>query len=270
MDPYIAANRANWDERVGIHVRNSTGFYGIDRLKAGGDTLHAIELAELGPVAGKRLLHLQCHFGLDTLSFARRGVIATGLDFSSTAIAAARALSLVTGLVADFVEANVYDAPAAAGAEFDLVFTSWGTICWLDDIRRWAAAAARCLAPGGVLYLADMHPAARLFEERDRRLVLSYDWQTPPERPLAFDDATTYNGDPTPLAATRTYEWQHPLSSIVDAVLGAGLRLTMLNEHEVLPWHAFPMMVPVGDGIFGLPPGHPRMPLAFSLKAVKT
>jgi len=238
--------------------------------KSGGDTLHAIETEEVGPVAGKRLLHLQCHFGLDSLSWARRGANVTGLDFSAPAIAAARDLARETGIDATFVEASVYDARTALPGAFDIVFTSWGELCWLPDIDRWAQVAASCLAPGGILYVADHHPVLMQFEQEDGMLVLRHDWRTSPDRPLWFDDATTYTGDSTLLAATRTYEWFHPPVKVAQAMLDAGLALEMLREHELLPWPAFSLMVPVEEGrTWRLPDGHPRLPLSFSIKARK-
>jgi SAM-dependent methyltransferase len=270
MDPHIATNRANWNDRAAIHVRNATGFYGIDTLRNGGHTLHAIELAEVGDVAGKRMLHLQCHFGLDSLSWARKGAIVTGLDFSPPAIAAARDLALETGLAADFVEASVYDARAVVSGDFDIVFTSWGTLCWLPDVTRWAAVAASCLAPGGFLYIADAHPALTQCEQEDGKLVMRYDWQTPPDQPLVFDDAKTYTGDATELAAKRTYEWLHSPIAIAQAMIDAGLAIELIREHEVLMWQAFPLMVRAGgDRGWRLPDGHPRLPLSFSIKARK-
>lgn len=269
MDPHIAANRATWDERVPIHLRNSTGFYGIDKFRAGGCTLHAIELGELGPVAGKRLLHLQCHFGLDTLSWARRGAAVTGVDCSDPAIAAARALAADTGIEAEFVVANVCDVRAAVAGEFDIVFASWGALAWLPDIGRWARAAASCLAPGGVLYAVDAHSALLQHEEDGGKLVLRYDWRTPPDRPLRFEEKVTYTGDTTPLAASTTYAWHHPPAAVAQAMVDAGLRLELLREHEELVWPAFPLMTKTPAGTWRLPDGHPRLPLAFSAKARK-
>ena len=152
-DEFWVANRRNWDERVAIHRRDTTGFYAVDRFLAGEKRLHAIDSGELGEIAGKRLIHLQCHFGLDTLILAREGAVATGLDFSPAAIAEARRLAAEIGVAADFVCADVYDAPQAVKGEFDIVFTTWGTICWLPDIVRWAETIASLLAPGGVFYL---------------------------------------------------------------------------------------------------------------------
>jgi len=266
---FFETNRRNWDERVPIHVRDATGFYNTEAIVAGRDTLGSIEAGELGEVRGRRLLHLQCHIGLDTLSLARRGAEATGLDFSPRAIAAARDLARRAGIPARFVEGNVYDAATLAPGPFDIVYTTWGTTTWLPDIARWAQAIAAVLAPGGLLYFADDHPAAQMLEQIDGRLVSTYPWRTPPEAPLAFEASTTYTGDPTPLANTVTYQWIHPVSEIVSGLLAAGLQIEMLHEHELLPWKPFRMMVPAGDGYYRLPDGVPRIPLAVSLKARK-
>jgi len=265
----MAENRLNWDGRTAVHLRNLTGFYAIDRVKAGDDALRGCEDAELGEVSGRRLVHLQCHFGLDTIRLARRGAIATGLDFSPRAIEAARALAAELAVAVNFVEGNVYDAPSLLEGQYDIAFVTWGAIIWLPDIRRWAQIVADLLSPGGWLYLAEGHPLTLSLEEVEGRLVASQPWRTPATAPLAYDDATTYTGDPTPLAHTRSYEWCHPLSDIIGGLLEAGLRLDFLHEHETLPWQYFPMMVPVGERLYRLPDGHPRMPLSFSLRASK-
>ena len=141
FDAWMEANRLNWDDRTAIHLRNRTGFYAIDRVKAGDNSFSGFVDAELGDVAGKRLVHLQCHFGLDTIRLARRGAIVTGLDFSSAAMAAACAAAEL-GVPVRFVEGNVYDAPALLDAQYDIAFVTWGSIIWLPDIRRWAKVVA--------------------------------------------------------------------------------------------------------------------------------
>ena len=147
LSAWMAANRLNWDERAAIHLRNRTGFYPIDRVRAGDNAFGEPEDSELGDVAGKRLIHLQCHFGLDTIRLARRGAIVTGLDFSTTAITAARTQAVELGVPARFVEGNVYDAPALLNARYDIAFVTWGSIIWLPDIRLWAQIVAELLAP---------------------------------------------------------------------------------------------------------------------------
>jgi 2-polyprenyl-3-methyl-5-hydroxy-6-metoxy-1,4-benzoquinol methylase len=149
LHPFLAANRRNWDERVSIHRRDATGFYAVDRFFAGEKTLHAIESGELGRIAGKHLIHLQCHFGLDTLILARHGAIATGLDFSPAAIEEARRLVSSTSIAADFVCADVYDARSAVDGFYDVVFSTWGTVCWCRTSRAGLRRSPRCLRPTG-------------------------------------------------------------------------------------------------------------------------
>src|SRR6478609_4108386 len=185
VDP-IDANRRNWDERATIHARDTTGDYMLDRFRAGEDALYPIEAAELGDIAGKRVLHLQCHIGRDTLCLVRRGAVVIGLDFSAAALDVARRLSDETGLKADFVEGTLDQAPVLTPGPFDLVFTTWGTICWLPDMKQWASTIATVLAPGGELYFADAHPAFTVLEEDGEKFLPTYDFQTPPDRPLHF------------------------------------------------------------------------------------
>jgi len=267
-DP-IDTNRRSWDERTAIHMRDTTGSYSLDGFRAGESTLHKIEAAELGDVHGKRVLHLQCHIGLDTLRLARLGAVATGLDFSGAAVEAARGLAKETGLKADFVQGTVDEAPRLTPGPFDLVFTTWGVLCWLPDMSIWARVIASVLAPGGELYCADAHPGFLVLEEVAGRLVPTYDFQTPADRPLEFNNATTYTGDPTVLTHQSTREWIHPLSAILGALIDAGLTITMFREHEVLLWQGVPMLVPTPDRRWRLPDGHPRIPLSFSVKAKK-
>jgi SAM-dependent methyltransferase len=267
-DAFIAANRRNWDERVAIHLRDTTGFYAIDDFLAGTKKLHAIESGELGQLAGKRLVHLQCHFGLDTLILARHGVEATGLDFSPAAIDEARKLSAETAIAAEFVCADVYDARAALSGNFDIVFTSWGTICWLPDIKRWAEVLASLLVPNGVFYFADAHPAMLVLEERDGRLIREFAEDTPADEPLIFENPHSYSGDMTPLSATRTYEWIHSLPRIRQALAAAGLVIEFMHEHPWLPWPPFPMCERCPEG-YRLPASAPQLPLAVSLRARK-
>jgi SAM-dependent methyltransferase len=267
---WMEANRLNWDDRTAIHLRNSSGFYAIDRVKAGDDAFRGCEDAELGEVAGKRLVHLQCHFGLDTIRLSRRGAIATGLDFSAPAIAAARALAAELGVSARFVEGNVYDAAALLEANaYDIAFVTWGAIIWLPDIRRWAQIVAELLAPGGWLYLAEGHPSTLSLEEVGGRLVASRSWRAAPAAPFVYDDPTTYTGDPTSVSHTRTYEWCHPLSDIIGALLDCGLRLDFLHEHETLPWRYFPMMIAAGERLYRLPDGPSDLAARFLVASFK-
>lgn len=264
------ANLPTWNERAGIHARDTTGFYGFKRFLAGEDLLMPIEAAEVGDVTGKRLVHLQCHLGLETMCLARRGAQVTGLDYSETAIEAARGLAREAGLAAAFVRADVYEATAALSkSAFDIVYVSWGSLNWLPDIRRWAMIVAELLAPGGHLYLIEQHPFFAAMKEADGYLYPGYSWRTRPEQPVVTDMQTTYSGDPTPLVNTRMHEWDHPLSDIIGGLLAAGLRLDFFHEHEVLPWQRLSMMVPAGNRLYRLPATTVSMPVSYSLKASK-
>jgi SAM-dependent methyltransferase len=262
------ANLSNWNQRAELHVRDASNFYDVEGFLAGRDTLYAIEASEIGDVSGRRILHLQCHFGLDTLSLARRGAFVTGLDFSPVAIAAARELAGKAGLEATFVEADIYNALRRIEGTFDIVYSTWGTICWLPDIRTWGRVIGEVLAPGGFLYFADSHPSALVLDERDGRIEPTFGWRTPPERPDEFTQTTSYTGDALSEDATD-YNWIHPLSDIIGSLIEAGLRLDFLHEHEALPYRLFPSMVPAGGGVFRLPATAVPIPLSFSLKATK-
>jgi len=270
VDEFFETNRQRWDEAVGIHTKSTTGAYRLDEFRNGAEVLGPIEAAEIGDVDGKQLLHLQSHFGLDTLSLARRGATVTALDFSPKAIAAARALSAETGVPGTFIEGNLYDAPDLIDGRFDVVYVTWGAINWLPDIRRWAETVAHFLKPGGYLYLLEGHPAVLAMDPADDgRLVPTYPYFQGSE-PLAFDEATTYTGDTDTLKNTRSYEWIHPIGEVVTAVIDAGLTLDFLHEHDRLAWKLFPCMLAIENGtMYRLPPEVPSLPLAYSLKATK-
>jgi SAM-dependent methyltransferase len=267
-DP-IDMNRQNWDERATIHARDTSGGYMLDRFRAGEDSLHAIEAAELGNISGKRVLHLQCHIGRDTLCLVRRGAVVTGLDFSGASVNVARRLAEETGLKANFIQGTVDEAPQLTPGPFDLVFATWGTLCWLPDMRVWARVIASVLAPGGELYCADAHPSFYVLEEHAGKLVQMFDFQTPPDRPLEFDDTTSYTGDTTVTTHHSFCNWIHSLSAILGALIDAGLTIVMFREHEVLPWRGVPSLVRASDRLWRPPDGHPRIPLSFSVRAKK-
>lgn len=271
MSDYIAVNKANWNERAAVHVKDAAGGYRVREFLAGADNLHGIEDEEIGDIAGKRIAHLQCHFGIDTLCLARRGASCVGLDFSPVAVAAARDMQVKTGLDAQFVEGNVYDARALIDGEFDMAYVTWGAIGWLPDVARWAKVVSSLLKPGGELYLLEGHPYLFTLDETSPDLRPRYDWRTPADRPLVMETETTYTGDTAKIVNATTHEWNHPMSDIINAVIGAGLRLDWLHEHEELAWQFAPIMVPVEKKrrMWVLPEGLPRLPLAFSLRAVK-
>lgn len=269
-DTIYWVNQPNWNERAQIHMRDATGYYDIAGFKAGGDSLLPIEAREIGDVRGLRVAHLQCHFGLDTLSLARRGAKVFGLDFSSVAIAGARNLAAETGIAANFVESDVYEARQALPGMFDLVYATWGTIIWLPNIARWGKVVGSLLKPGGRLYLLEIHPLVFSLQEDNGRHIVGERWKTAPDKPLVQDIPVTYNEDETPLDNTRNHEWLHPISSIIEAVIGGGMQIEYLREHETLPYRAFPSMVELGRQHYRLPDDAIPFPLSFSLSARKT
>ncbi len=266
---YFDANRKSWDERVAIHRRDDTKFYDVEQIIAGKDSLSPIEAAEIGDVKGLRIAHLQCHFGLDSISLARRGASVTGLDFSPAAVAEARALAERLGVDAQFVEGNVYDARDLLSGDFDRVYVTWGAINWLPDIALWAKVVAALLKPGGKLYLAETHQTILSLDWVEERIVPRYDWRTPKETPIVEEVATTYTGAEDELANKKTYSWQHPLSDIINGLIAAGLTLSWFREHAALVWPLFPNMKEGEDGLYRLPADHVQLPLAFSLEARK-
>ena len=268
-ETWFEANRRNWDERVPIHRR--TAFYDVPGFLAGGSRLEPGETEEVGDVADKSLLHLQCHFGMDTLSWARLGATVTGLDFSPPAIAAARELAAEAGIAAEFVEANVYDAPEALGGRtFDIAYTSRGVLVWLPDLPRWAEVVASLLKPGGILYLREGHPFAHVFDdEAESGLSLRYPYFHGPE-PDRWDDPGTYADPTAETTENETYEWSHTMGSIVSAIAGAGLTIEFLHEFDYLCWEGLRSMVP-GEhpGTWVLPDNRASIPLQYSLRARK-
>lgn len=267
-----AINRARWDEAVGIHL--GPGGYDLSDLRAGRARMNAIEEAELGAVDGLRALHLQCHFGWDTLCLAQRGAVVVGLDFSAPAIAAAQGLARELGLEdrARFVQADLYDARAAIAepASFDLVYVTWGAIGWLPDIAEWARIVAFFLKPGGALYLAEAHPVAAVFDDRARGPDGRPGYFVPyfHPGPVVLDDPGDYFDPDARLANSGEITFMHPLASTIGGLLDAGLRLQFLHEHAAITWRMFDTLVKDAHGLFRWP-DKPWLPLAFSLRAIK-
>ena len=277
--PYYEANLARWDESVSIHAASDG--YDLAGFLRGEKTLYPLETDEVGDVRGKALLHLQCHFGMDTLNWARLGARVTGLDFSGAAIDRARQLAVQIGINdATFVRANVYDAADVVHDQFDVVYTGIGALCWLPDIRRWARVVAKLLKPGGFLYVYEGHPMlwAMDSEREDHELGVKFPYFEN-ERPNSWVEDTTYVDGP-PLTNQQSFDWNHGLGEIVTALIDAGLRIDFLHEHREVVWQALPWMIRTdGDSnakgyvrrtAWQLPAEQrDRCPLMYSLKATK-
>jgi SAM-dependent methyltransferase len=218
-------------------------------------------------------VHLQCHIGTDTISLARLGARMTGLDFSPAAIAEARRLAERTGADVDFVERELYGAVDALGAGgFDLVYTGVGALCWLPDVARWAQVVVDLLRPGGRLFIREGHPVlwSLAYDRDDDLLVIEYPYVERPEPDVDESDGTYVDTD-VAFTANRAYSWNHGLGEIVTALLDRGMRLTMLVEHDSVPWDPFDGagFERIGDGEYRLADRPWRLPHTYTLQAVK-
>jgi len=263
---WLELNQANWNDRTPIHL--ASDFYDIESFKAGATSLQPEEVADLGDVSGRKLVHLQCHIGLDTLSWGRLGAKVTGLDFSGPAVVAARDLAREIGVPARFEVGNVYDAVQVLRESYDIVYTGIGALCWIPDLKRWAEVVAQLTNPGGEFYLLEFHPVEWMLAEDSLRLA--YSCFTPPEG-LPLEDAYTYTDGATPLANPRTVQWCHPLSEVIMALMNVGFTLKEVEEWPESVIQAHPFMEQTGaHGRWRMPANGPQLPLMYKIRAVKS
>jgi len=273
-DDYRQVNRAFWDDRVAAHAASED--YAVARFAEDPAYLSEVvrfDRARLGDLSGLDAVHLQCHIGTDTVSLGRLGARVTGLDQSVPALEQGRALAAAAGVEATFVESDLYGAVDALGGErFDLVYTGVGALNWLPDVRRWGRVVAALLRPGGRLHLREGHPMMWAIDEEraDGLLVVKYPYFETAE-PMVFEGAGgTYVTTDQVFTENTTNEWNHGLGEIVMAVIGAGLELTLLEEHTTVPWDALPgLMVDTGGGEMQLAERPERMPATYTLQARK-
>jgi SAM-dependent methyltransferase len=268
-EEWVELNRRWWDERAPVHAASE--FYGLDAFLDDPDatTLRPFEIEEVGDVAGRTLVHPQCHFGMDTLSWARRGARVTGIDFSEAAVATASAAAGRAGLEAEFQVGNVYDAVAIVGGRtFDIVYTGLGALNWLPDVERWAQVMAALAAPGGMLYLAEFHPVCNIFGDDD--LTVEYPYFHDRDSPLTFDEAGSYVEVEVATEHNRTVEWSHGLGEVVSAVIDAGFAVELLHEFDYTLFRRWPFLVRTDRDTYRLPDGVPALPLMYSLRARRT
>lgn len=262
MDKHIETNRDLWDGWARINVKST--FYDVDGFKAGKSSLNPVEIAELGDVSGKSLLHLQCHFGLDTLSWARSGAQVTGVDFSNEAIATAQSLSEELGIIAEFIHSNIYDLPKILDRQFDIVFTSYGALCWLSDIERWAQIVKRSLKAGGTFYMIEFHPIIHVLDyDEGKRFEHSYFYSA---EPVEYEAEGSY-ADGDSHSPHKAYEWTHNLGDVVTALIAAGLKLEFLHEFPFSPYGCFPFVKEYEPGKYMLKDRPNTIPLTYSLRA---
>lgn len=266
MDKYVKGNQELWNESTPIHAQSE--FYDVEGFKKGKCTLKSIELEELGDVSGKSLLHLQCHFGMDTLSWARLGAKVTGVDFSDKSIELARSLSKELDIKADFICSDIHDLPKNLDGKFDIVYTSAGVLCWLPDLKKWGKIIAHFLKPGGFFYILEQHPFSYVFDDsRDiTELKVRYSYFHSPE-PMKWEPGGDY-ADPDVVVNHYHYEWTHSLGDVVNALIGAGLRIEFLHEFPVVFFKWFHFMERDDEGWWRTKGN--KIPLIFTLKATKT
>jgi SAM-dependent methyltransferase len=266
VDELLATNRARWDELVALHAASS--FYDVEGFRAGKLSLDSVVRDEVGDVAGCSLLHLQCHFGLDTLSWARLGATVTGVDFSEPAIALARELARDTELDARFLCCELDSLPEALDETFDVVFSSYGALCWLPDIEQWGRLVARYLRPGGRFHLIELHPFVAMFDDESPELRLRYPY---------FRDGTPIRDErhgsyAVPTARTEhtvTFSWPTPIAAVLGALIAAGLRIDAFHEYPRCNEEFRPGLVEHEDGYWTSPPGTPALPLTYAVRAGK-
>ena len=266
MDPYLSSNQRMWDELARINAASK--FYEVEEFRQGANKLNPLEIGEVGDVRSKSLLHLQCHFGMDTLSWVRLGAIATGVDFSSEGIRIARELSAEQNLPARFINCNLYDLPQHLDETFDIVFTSYGVLGWLPDLKGWAQVAARYVKPGGIFYIAEFHPFAYVFD--DANLSLAYRYPYFDKNVQIWENNQGSYADKTATVETpHSYEWMHPLGEVVSELIAAGLTIEFLHEYPYSVYEQFPGMVRAQDGYWYIPGHEQDVPLMYSIRAHK-
>lgn len=262
-EKYFSANKNQWNERTKIHVDSK--FYDNKSFLKGRSSLNSIELEELGNVKGKSLLHLQCHFGQDTLSWNRMGAKTVGVDLSDEAIKNAEKINAELGLDSKFICCNVYDLKEHLDEKFDLVFTSYGTIGWLPDINKWAEIVSYFLKPGGTFLIVDFHPYIWIYDDNFEFIKYSYFHEN---EPIAEIVESTYTGGDK-VGGLKSFSWNHPISDITNALIQNGLKIIGLNEYNYSPYNCFSEMDEIEKGKFVINNLGEKVPHLYSIKATK-
>lgn len=256
---YFEENKKLWNQRTAVHKDSS--FYDVPSFLKGKTSLNQIELNELGDVKGKRILHLQCHFGMDTLSLARMGATVTGVDFSESAIDEAKKLNDQLGLDANFICCNVYDLRNHLTERFDMVFTSYGVIGWLPDLDEWAKLITHYLKPGGIFYMVEFHPVVWMMDEDFQGIKYYYH----NKELIEIESQGTYTDRDAGIKA-REYSWNHGLGEVINALISAGIGIRFLNEYSYSPYPCFNNLVQGDDGHWRVKGLEDKIPMVYSVK----
>ena len=268
MNDYMNANKELWDKLAKIHYDSE--FYDVKGFLEGKQTLDPIELDELPNLSGNSVLHLMCHFGMDTLSLARLGGRVTGVDFSQESIALAESLAKAAKIDARFICSDIYKLGSVLDEKFDVVFTSGGILMWLPDLERWAQIINKFLKPGGLFYIREFHPFAYIFNDEDDEtdFVVKYPYFQGKE-PIMFEEEGSYADEAAETGKMKTYEWNHPISRIITVLANQGLRLEFFHEFPVCSYKALPFMIQNAAGRWVFPKHGDSVPVMFSIKATK-
>lgn len=259
---YFSANKDLWNQRTAIHKHSS--FYNLAGFKAGECVLTPIELNEVGDVKGKKMLHLQCHFGMDSLSWVKLGADVTGVDLSDEAIKEARQLSEDLGLNARFICCNVYDLKEYLDEKFDVVFTSYGTIGWLPDLDKWAAIISYYLKPGGTFYIAEFHPVVWMFDDSFTHIKYYYDNR----EVIVMENQPTYTDGSVDITG-KEYSWNHSISEVLNGLIKAGLKIEQFNEYMFSPYSNFSYSIETEKGKWHIKGMEGKIPMVYSIRAIK-
>ena len=259
---YITCNKLAWNKKVPVHL--SSEFYDVNQFIKGKSTLNKIELDLLGNIEGKELLHLQCHFGLDTLSLARLGAKVTGVDFSGNAIEAARALANRTGIDATFICCDIYSLPEYLDHKFDIVFTSYGTVGWLPDLKKWAHIVSKYLATGGTFVIVDFHPVIWMYDNDFKKVTYRYF----KDEPIIEEMKGSYT-DRSADIQTRTITWNHSLSEIINSLITQGLSIEAFDEYDYSPYNCFKGLKKIEPGRFQIKKFGNKIPMVYSICSSK-
>lgn len=258
---YLDKNKAAWNAKTAVHVESD--FYDMPSFLAGASSLKSFETDLLGDVSGKKILHLQCHFGQDTLSLARMGAEVTGVDLSDAAIAKARELSSDMNLPATFINCDVYSLKEYLTGTFDYVFTSYGTIGWLPDLDRWAGIIRHFLKPGGQFVMVDFHPVVWMFDDHFREIQYNY-FNT---ETIVESIEGTY-ADREAGIKTETISWNHPTSETLQSLIDAGLQLRQYREWDYSPYNCFQGMKEDEPGVFRIEHLGNKIPMLYGIVAL--
>jgi len=260
---FFEANKSNWNKRTDIHYISD--FYNNENFISSKNSLNKIELNALGNIEGKDILHLQCHFGQDTLSLAHLGANVTGVDFSDKAIGKAYELSKLTNIDARFICSNIYDLKNNLDEQFDIVFTSYGTIGWLPDINKWAEIVSFFLKPSGQFLIVEFHPYIWMFDDNFDFIKHSYFHEKNPIEEIAENTYTENDSDINMIQ----YSWNHTLADVTNSLISYGLEIKSLKEFNYSPYNCFPNMIKIEERKFVFKKYGEKLPLIYSLCATK-